>query len=56
MNNFLCWSAMVVDNISYGIRGVATNNGLGGGRFESGFFLYCKYERGIKESNLSSLC
>ena len=31
MNNFLCWSAMVVDNISYGIRGVATNSGLGGG-------------------------
>ena len=56
MNNFLCWSAMVIDNISYGIRGVATNSGLGGGRFESGFFLYCKYERGIKESNLSSLC
>ena len=38
MNNFLCWSAMVVDNISYGIRGVATNSGLGGGQVRIGIF------------------
>ena len=36
-------------------RGVATNSGLGredgrGGRFKSGPFLYCKYERSKKES------
>ena len=43
--------------ISY--RGVAANNGLGGkglGRFKSGPFLYRKYKRGIKESNVSSSC
>ena len=33
-------------------EGVATNSGLGGSRFKSGPFLYCKYERAIKESNL----
>ena len=36
-------------------RGVATNSGLGG-RSKLGPFLYRKYERGIKESNISSSC
>ena len=36
-------------------RGVATNNGLGG-QVQIGTFLYRKYKRGIKESNVSSSC
>ena len=47
-------------SFKYFIRGAATNNGPGGrggeGRFKSGPFLYQKYKRGIKESNVSSLC
>ena len=43
---------------STSIRGVAINIGLGGGRLKSGPFLYRKYKRVIKESNVSvsSLC
>ena len=43
---------------STSIRGVAINRGLRGGRHKSGTFLYRKYKRGIKESNVSvsSLC
>ena len=43
---------------STSIRGVAINRGLGGGRHKSGPFMYRKYKRGIKESNVSvsSLC
>ena len=37
-------------------RGAATNSGLGAARFKSVPFWYRKYERGIKESNVSSLC
>ena len=44
-------------------RGVATNNGLAGGRgggvrgrFKLRPFLYCRYKRGIKESDVFSSC
>ena len=42
-------------------RGVATNNGLGGEGGGAGsnrdlFCIVCKYERDIKESNVSSSC
>ena len=44
------------------IRGAATNGGLGGWGvggeqvYIKTFFWYRKYERGIKEYNVSSLC
>ena len=40
------------------IRGLATNSGLLGvrGQFQIGLFLYRKYNRGIKDSNVSSMC
>ena len=56
----MCQRVYFFKNIAV-YRGAATNSGLGGGgggggRFKSGSFLYRKYERGIKESNVSSSC
>ena len=51
--NIFSRSSTIFDTITTHFRGVASNNGLGG-RFKSGPFLYRKYERGIKKSNVSS--
>ena len=50
MRESLLFATLMWENFNFKniIISVVTNRGLGGVRFNSGPFLYCKYERGIK--------
>ena len=59
MQSFDVFFGIILYFVIHTFRSVAANSGLRGrgwSRFKSGPFLYRKYKRGIKETNVSSSC